>query len=82
MRGFQAKPLGIESRSPLSLGTTPDGLTKSLIAAVEHSLDGIALADLDGNLLISNDIYKGVEVIDGKVTLNDLPGIGIRKLNT
>jgi len=39
-------------------------------------------ADLDGNLLISNDIYEGVKVIDGKLTLDDLPGIGIRKLNT
>ncbi|HEY3390005.1 MAG TPA: dipeptide epimerase [Prolixibacteraceae bacterium] len=35
-------------------------------------------ADLDGNLLISNDIYDGVRVIDGKITLLDLPGIGIR----
>jgi len=35
-------------------------------------------ADLDGNLLISNDIYNGVQVVDGKVTLSDLPGIGIR----
>jgi len=37
-------------------------------------------ADLDGNLLISNDIYEGVKVIDGKVILNDWPGIGIRKI--
>ncbi len=37
-------------------------------------------ADLDGNLLISNDIYEGMKVVDGKVTLNDLPGIGIRKI--
>lgn len=36
-------------------------------------------ADLDGNLLISNDLYKGMEIIGGKITLNDLPGIGIRK---
>lgn len=35
-------------------------------------------ADLDGNLLISNDIYEGALVVDGKVTLPDLPGIGIR----
>ena len=35
-------------------------------------------ADLDGNLLISNDIYDGTKVINGKVTLSDLPGIGIR----
>ena len=37
-------------------------------------------ADLDGNLLISNDVYKGMEIINGKVTLNELPGIGIRKI--
>ena len=35
-------------------------------------------ADLDGNLLISNDLYVGTRIIDGKVTLSDLPGIGIR----
>lgn len=34
-------------------------------------------ADLDGNLLISNDPYRGVEIIDGKVVLKNLPGIGI-----
>ena len=38
-------------------------------------------ADLDGNLLISNDIFEGVKVIDGKVTLNEYPGIGVKKLN-
>lgn len=35
-------------------------------------------ADLDGNLLISNDIYQGVLVVDGKITLSGLPGIGIK----
>lgn len=34
-------------------------------------------ADLDGNLLISNDPYSGMQVVDGKVTLIDQPGIGI-----
>jgi len=37
-------------------------------------------ADLDGALLISNDVYKGMQVIKGKVTLNQLPGIGIQKI--
>ncbi len=37
-------------------------------------------ADLDGNLLIKNDVYDGVKVIDGKVTLNEKPGIGLVKL--
>jgi len=34
-------------------------------------------ADLDGNLLISNDIYNGMTIVDGKVTLPDRPGIGV-----
>src|ERR1035437_4837605 len=37
-------------------------------------------ADLDGALLISNDVFKGMEVVKGKVTLNHLPGIGIQKI--
>jgi len=36
-------------------------------------------ADLDGNLLISNDPYEGVLVRDGKVILPERPGIGIIK---
>jgi len=37
-------------------------------------------ADLDGNLLISNDPYSGVQVVDGKVILIDKPGIGISSM--
>jgi L-alanine-DL-glutamate epimerase-like enolase superfamily enzyme len=37
-------------------------------------------ADLDGNLLIANDLYQGMTIRNGKITMNDLPGIGIRKL--
>lgn len=36
--------------------------------------------DLDGNLLISNDPFKGVEVIDGKISLINEPGIGVKKI--
>jgi L-Ala-D/L-Glu epimerase len=39
-------------------------------------------ADLDGNLLIDNDVFDGVTVIDGKITLNNRPGIGIRLRET
>ncbi len=38
-------------------------------------------ADLDGNLLISNDPYSGVKIVNGKVTLNDQSGIGIVPLD-
>lgn len=37
-------------------------------------------ADLDGALLISNDVYTGTTIKDGKVTLSDKPGIGIQKI--
>lgn len=37
-------------------------------------------ADLDGNLLISNDPFKGIEILEGKVILPDLPGIGVIKI--
>jgi L-alanine-DL-glutamate epimerase-like enolase superfamily enzyme len=34
-------------------------------------------ADLDGNLLINNDCFDGMKSVEGKVTLNERPGIGI-----
>jgi L-alanine-DL-glutamate epimerase-like enolase superfamily enzyme len=37
-------------------------------------------ADLDGALLISNDLFSGASIVDGKVTLTGLPGIGATKL--
>lgn len=35
-------------------------------------------ADLDGALLIKNDPFEGMKVIDGKVTISDFPGIGLK----
>ena len=37
-------------------------------------------ADLDGNLLISNDPFRGMQVKDGKIVLASAPGIGIMKV--
>jgi len=54
--------------------------TSCAVSAAAQLSPLVDWADLDGNLLISNDVYEGVKVIDGKVTLNNLPGIGIRKL--
>jgi L-alanine-DL-glutamate epimerase-like enolase superfamily enzyme len=34
-------------------------------------------ADLDGNLLIDNDVFNGILIKDGKIVLPDTPGIGI-----
>ncbi|KAA6338503.1 L-Ala-D/L-Glu epimerase [termite gut metagenome] len=54
--------------------------TSCAISAASQLSPATDFADLDGNLLISNDLFKGVEVVKGKITLNDLPGIGITKL--
>ncbi len=37
-------------------------------------------ADLDGNLLITNNPYAGMTIENGKITLNDAPGLGIREI--
>jgi len=37
-------------------------------------------ADLDGNLLISNDPFEGLRIMDGRVVIPELPGIGVIKI--
>ena len=37
-------------------------------------------ADLDGAVLIKNDLFAGATIVDGKVTLTGKPGIGATKL--
>ncbi len=54
--------------------------TSCAISAAAQLAPKMEWADLDGNLLIKNDCYKGMQIVDGKITLNDLPGIGIEKL--
>lgn len=54
--------------------------TSCAISAAAQLSPMVDWADLDGNLLISNDIFDGVKVVDGKIQLTDLPGIGIKKL--
>lgn len=54
--------------------------TSCAIAAAAHLSPAVDFADLDGNLLIANDIFRGTTVVDGKITLNQLPGIGIEKI--
>ena len=54
--------------------------TSCAVSAASQLSPGVDFADLDGNLLISNDLYSGTKVVNGKITLNDLPGIGIENL--
>lgn len=54
--------------------------TSCACSAAAQLSPAVDFADLDGNLLISNDRFKGMEVVGGKITLSDLPGIGVVKL--
>lgn len=54
--------------------------TSCAISAAAQLSPVVDWADLDGALLIGNDVYQGMQVIDGKVSLPEDPGIGIRKL--
>ena len=47
------------------------------ITAAAHLSPLVDYADLDGNLLINNDPYKGVAVEDGKLVLPGGNGLGI-----
>lgn len=54
--------------------------TSCACSAAAQLSPAVDFADLDGNLLIANDRFKGMEVLKGKITLTDLPGIGVVKL--
>jgi L-alanine-DL-glutamate epimerase-like enolase superfamily enzyme len=47
------------------------------ISAGAHLAPLLDYADLDGNVLISNDPFNGVRNIKGELALNDLPGLGV-----
>lgn len=47
------------------------------ITAAVHLTPLVDYADLDGNLLISNDPYSGVTINNGKLCLPDSSGIGV-----
>lgn len=47
------------------------------ITAAAHLSPLVDYADLDGNLLLANDPYMGVQVREGKLLLPDGPGLGV-----
>ncbi len=49
------------------------------IAAAAQIAPVVDYVDLDGNLLISNDPYSGLELKNGKWILSTEPGLGVRK---
>lgn len=49
------------------------------IAAAAHLSPLVDWADLDGNLLIANDPFRGIGVEKGKLILPDAPGLGLQR---
>jgi L-alanine-DL-glutamate epimerase-like enolase superfamily enzyme len=47
------------------------------VTAAAHLSPLVDYADLDGNLLISNDPFHGVRVEKGKLILPKTPGLGL-----
>jgi L-alanine-DL-glutamate epimerase-like enolase superfamily enzyme len=54
--------------------------TSCAISAAAQLAPKMNFADLDGNILIANDCFTGMKLVDGKITLNNEPGIGIKKI--
>ena len=52
------------------------------ISAAAQLSPAVDFADLDGNLLIANDRFEGVQVVKGKLTLPSQPGLGVKKIKT
>ena len=56
--------------------------TSCAVTAAGQLAPMVDWADLDGNLLIANDIFDGIKIIDGQVTVPaDRPGIGVIPIN-
>ena len=70
--------LALASNMKVMIGCMTE--TSCAISAAAQLSPLATWADLDGNLLISNDRFEGVKIVDGKITLIDRPGIGIKEI--
>ena len=54
--------------------------TSCAVSAAAQLSPAVDFADLDGNLLITNDRFEGVKVENGRLVLSSAPGIGVTLL--
>ena len=54
--------------------------TSVAVSAAAQLAPKMEWADLDGNILLSNDCFTGMKLTEGKISLNNLPGIGVKPL--
>ena len=53
--------------------------TSCAIAAAAHLSPAVDFVDLDGNFLIADDLFNGVNLVGGRQIPSDAPGLGITK---
>ena len=53
--------------------------TSCAISAAAQLSPLVDWADLDGALLIKNDLFTGAQLVDGKIIPTDEPGLGLTK---
>ena len=70
----QARAMGMK----IMLGCMTE--TSCAVTAAAQLAPMVDWADLDGNLLIVNDRFDGIKIVNGKVTIPDRPGIGVVRL--
>jgi L-alanine-DL-glutamate epimerase-like enolase superfamily enzyme len=68
---YVAKSLGMKTMLGCMISSSVS------VTAAAHLSPLVDYADLDGNLLIANDPYRGVKVERGKLVLTDGPGLGV-----
>lgn len=73
-----ARRMLVKARS-LGMKTMVGCMTESTvgISAIAHLLPLLDYVDMDGALLLANDIATGVQIKYGKVSYSKLPGIGV-----
>lgn len=69
-----AKSLGLKTMLGCMISSS------AAVTAAAQLSPMVDYADLDGNLLISNDPFQGVTVVKGKLVLPSGPGLGLRKI--
>ena len=72
----------IEQAKKLGLKTMVGCMTESTvgISAIAHLLPQLDYVDMDGALLLAEDIATGIKIIDGKIIYSELNGTGVTLL--
>ncbi len=77
-QSFQMMNRAKEMKLKIMLGCMTE--TSCAITAASHLSPLADWVDLDGAELISNDLFKGMKIVDGALIIPDLPGLGVEKI--